>query len=94
MEMNKPPPEYLTHYHEHSMPPWLAIHRASALECLEDYDLTEEEKNDIGAMMAGYCNLLENAGLCGYGKTEAEAIERSGPANTEARDAGRKESQQ
>jgi len=65
----------LTHHAPHCDPEWLAIHRDSALELLDDYNLTDEQKNDAGALMAGYCRLIEEAGLVHYGNTEQEAIE-------------------
>lgn len=65
----------LTHHATHCKPEWLAIHRDSAINLLEGYDLTDEQKNDAGALMAGYCRLLEEAGLVHYGGTEQEAIE-------------------
>jgi len=65
--------------HERSIfdPPWLAIHRESALELLKDYNLTELQKTDTGHLMAGYCNALDYAGLLHYGKTEAEAVAKA-----------------
>lgn len=77
-----PVPEILTHFSQHADPQWLAIHRPSALELLKGYDLTESEKDDIAALMLGYCNLLERAGLLHYGATEAEAIESARPKKT------------
>jgi len=64
----------LTHRSGHCKPPWLAIHRDSALELLKDYNLTEAQKTDCAALMAGYCNLLDYAGLLFYGQSEAEAV--------------------
>lgn len=72
-------PEFLTHFANHADPQWIAIHRASALELLEGYNLTEAEKTDVALMMLGYCNLLERAGLVHGGATEAEAIAAARP---------------
>lgn len=67
----------LTHFAPHCDPPWLAVHRESALTLLDDYGLSETEKNDLGAMMAGFCNVLDNARLLFYGHSEAEAVAKA-----------------
>lgn len=54
--------------------PWLAIHRESSFKLLKDYNLTESQKTNICALMAGYCNVLDNAGLLHFGESEGEAI--------------------
>ena len=64
-----------THYAEHCDPPWLAVDMDAAAELLEGYDLTEKEKTYLPELMAGYCRLIDEAGLDHYGYTEQEAIE-------------------
>ena len=64
-----------THYNQHCSPPWLAVDMTAAAKLLEGYDLTEKEKTDLPELMCGYCRLVEEAGLCGYGETEEEAVE-------------------
>ena len=66
-----------THYAARCNPPWIAIHRETALEMLKGYDLTEDEKTNIACLMAGYCGLLEDASLIHYGQTEAEAVAKA-----------------
>jgi hypothetical protein len=63
-----------THYAPHMKEaPWIALDMAKAVKLLDGYDLTAKEKTDLPAMMAGYCRLIDEAGLLGYGKTELEA---------------------
>lgn len=66
-----------THFNDRSDPPWLAIHRESALKLLSGYSLTDREKTDVFWLMAGYCRLLEEAGLIHSGQTEAEAVSKA-----------------
>ena len=66
-----------THYCEYEPEPWLAIHRETALEMLKGYNLTHEQKTDVAWLMAGYCRLLDEAGLIHYGQTEAEAVAKA-----------------
>jgi len=66
-----------THYCEYEPEPWLAIHRETALEMLKGYNLTHEQKSDVFWLMAGYCRLLDEAGLIYYGQTEAEAVAKA-----------------
>ena len=63
-----------THHAPHADPPWIAVSMVAACEMLEGYDLTNEEKTDLAALMAGYCRLIDEADLIGYGHTEIEAI--------------------
>jgi hypothetical protein len=65
---------HATHYCEDDQKPWIAVDMDRARELLAEHDLTDEEKTDIGALMAGYCRVLDDMGLIGYGQTEAEAI--------------------
>lgn len=64
-----------THYSPHCEPPWLAVDMDAAAVVLEGYDLTAREKTELPAMMAGYCRLLDDVGMCHYGETEEEAID-------------------
>jgi hypothetical protein len=63
-----------THYAPHAEPPWIAVSMVAACEMLDGYDLTPEEKTDLPALLAGYCRLIDEADLIGYGHTEIEAI--------------------
>ena len=64
-----------THHAPHcEESPWLAVDMTAAAKLLDGYDLTEKEKTELPELMAGYCRLLDEAGLCHYGQTEAEAI--------------------
>ncbi len=55
-------------------PACTAVNMTTAIEKLSGYDLTEEEKTEQPALMAGYCRLIDEAKLVGYGDTEFEAI--------------------
>lgn len=55
-------------------PACTAVNMTVAIEKLSGYDLTEEEQTDQAALMAGYCRLIEDSKLVGYGDTEFEAI--------------------
>ena len=68
--------------------PWIAIHRDSALKLLKDYDLTEAQKNSIDALMLEFCNVLNDAGLIHYGKTEGDAIMKACAASFPTEDSG------
>lgn len=57
-----------------SDPPYIATNMTVAVELLEGYDLTDEEKTDITELQAGYCRLIDERGSNGYGETEFEAI--------------------
>ena len=71
-----------THHAPHmEESPWMALDMKAACEMLDGYDLTEKEKNDLPTLMAGYCRLIDEANLIGYGQTEEEAI-ASIPQNT------------
>jgi hypothetical protein len=63
-----------THHAPHADPPWIAVNMVAACKMLKGYDLTEEEKTDLVELMAGYCRLIDEADLIGYGTTELEAI--------------------
>lgn len=70
-------PVCFTHYCKREPEPWLAIHRETALEMLKGYNLTHEQKTDVFWLMAGYCRLLDEAGVIHYGQTEGEAIAKA-----------------
>jgi hypothetical protein len=77
------------HTHHASMTgDWIAISMPTCIKALEGYGLTAEEKTSIGALFAGYCRLLDEAGLVEEGhQTEREAVEaavRRWPATKEA----------
>lgn len=55
-------------------PPCIAVNMTVAIEKLEDYDLTDEEKTDVTELAASYCGYLDHYRLTGYGDTEFEAI--------------------
>lgn len=64
-----------TWYSEFSEEPYHAVNMTLAAELLEGYDLTDEEKTELPALMAGYCRLIEEYRLVGFGETEFEAIQ-------------------
>jgi len=55
-------------------PSCVAVNMTQAILALEGYDLTEEEKTDVTELMAGYCRIVDERRLTGYGDTEFEAI--------------------
>jgi hypothetical protein len=55
------------------MPTWSALDMAIACRMLRNYNLTEAQKNDYPTLMAGYCRLLDDAGIIGYGHTKKQA---------------------
>ncbi len=62
-----------THHAPHmEEAPWLAVPMKAARELLAGYDLTEDEKNNLPAMMAGYCRLLDEARYTFEGDSERE----------------------
>jgi len=70
---------HLTRVLTHNAPhlehlPWCAVEMNAACRLFDGYDLTEQEKTSLPHLMAGYCRLLEDADLVGYGKTENQAI--------------------
>lgn len=56
-------------------PPFIAVNMTVSIDKLKGYPLTDDEKTDIAALMAGYCRLVDEAGLIGYGETEFESIQ-------------------
>lgn len=55
---------------------WMAFSQAKALEALAGYSLTAAQKADPVELFAGYCRLLDDAGMVADCKaTEFEAIE-------------------
>lgn len=56
---------------------WMALSMPEAVELVGDYDLTKAEKTQLFDMMAGYCRLLEEAGIVADGcKTEYESCKQ------------------
>lgn len=54
---------------------WLALSMPECCSALSGYNLTEIERTDGVALMAGYCRLLDEAGLVEEGhKTERAAV--------------------
>ena len=54
--------------------PYHAVNMTVAVDMLDGYSLTDEEKTSLPELMGGYCRLIEERGLTGYGDTEFEAI--------------------
>ena len=62
-----------THHAPHSTEaPWLAVPMKAARSVLQGYDLTDDESGSVAGIMAGYCRLLDEAGLTFTGQTERE----------------------
>ncbi len=74
MGEGEPANDIRTHHAPLVQRPWLALDMDRARTLLEPSGLTPEEKISLTAMMARYCNVLDRAGLIGYGMTEEEAI--------------------
>lgn len=55
--------------------PYHAVNMTCSRELLEGYELTDEEKTSLPEMMGGYCRLIDERGLIGFGRTEFEAIQ-------------------
>ena len=54
---------------------WMAISMPECTAALAGYDLTDEEKTDAVALMAGYCRLLDEANMIEQGhQTEYDAV--------------------
>lgn len=54
---------------------WLALSMPECTAALAGYDLTDEEKTDAVLLLAGYCRLLDEAGLVEDGhETERAAV--------------------
>ena len=66
--------EVATWYSEGMEAPYMAVNMTHSKKFLEGYNLTEKEKTELPALTAGYCRLLEEYGLTGYGDTELESI--------------------
>jgi hypothetical protein len=65
---------------------WMALSMPECCELLKGYDLTAEEKTDGVMLMAGYCRLIDEAGLIHFGQTEHEVCESLVTRLTEAND--------
>lgn len=63
-----------TWYSEGVDSPYIAVNMTVSRKMLAGYSLTEEEKTSLPEMMGGYCRLIEESRLIGYGETEFEAI--------------------
>jgi hemerythrin-like domain-containing protein len=62
--------EIQTWFCKHAEPQYLAVNMSEAIKKLKGYDLTDDEKHSVVDLMAGYCRLVDEAGLTGYGDTE------------------------
>ena len=67
--------EIMTSHADIDEDPWLAVSMKICKSRLEGYDLTTEEKTDVGSLFAGYCRLLDEGNMVGYGSTKEAAIE-------------------
>ncbi len=54
--------------------PYMAVNMTVSRKMLKGYSLTDQESKELPALMAGYCRLIEERGLAGYGDTEFQAI--------------------
>jgi len=54
--------------------PYMAVNMTVSRKMLAGYSLTDEESKELPSLMGGYCRLIEERGLAGYGETEFEAI--------------------
>jgi len=63
-----------TWFAKHMPKPYQAVNMTAAIERLDGYELTEDEKTQIPDLMAGYCRLVDEGGLIGFGDTEFESI--------------------
>ena len=54
---------------------WMALSMDECCWKLEGYGLTKEQQTDGVMLMAGYCRLIDEAGLIHFGDTEYEACE-------------------
>jgi len=66
--------EIQTHHADIDESPWLAVSMTICNDRLKGHDLTDREKTDIGELFAGYCRLLDEMQIVGYGQTREEAI--------------------
>lgn len=65
-----------THYAPHMEEfPWLAIPMNAARAMLKGSGLTENESRSVAEIMAGYCRLLDDAGMTFLGETEHDVQE-------------------
>ena len=67
--------EILTHYADIDESPWLAVSMRICKSRLKGYNLTKKEQTEIPALFAGYCRLIDEGNMVGYGSTREEAIE-------------------
>jgi hypothetical protein len=62
-------------YTHHGPDDWMALSMNECCHLLEGHRLTEHEQIDGAILMAGYCRLIDEAGLIHFGDTEYEACE-------------------
>lgn len=86
----------LTHHAAHMPDPcWSALDMDAACDLLKGYNLTDEEKNSLPAIMAGYCRIIDfDYGILGIGNTKEEAIQdaKDKVARYEVKDEGKEAS--
>lgn len=56
--------------------PWIACHMPKAREIASHYEDGDVSKLTMGALFAGYCRLLDEAGVEATGETEPDAVFR------------------
>lgn len=54
---------------------WMSLSMNECCELLKGYSLTDAQKTDGAELMAGYCRLIDEAGLVHFGETEHEACQ-------------------
>lgn len=69
--------KYSIQTHHCSDQGWMALSMTEAAKMLKGYGLTESEKTNLFDIMAGYCRLLDEAGIIADDcKTEYEACKQ------------------
>lgn len=61
-----------THYSRYSEMPWCAAHMPTVWKEFAGYDVLPTD--GLGECAAKVCRLMDESGIMGYGKTEADAI--------------------
>ena len=55
--------------------PYIAVNMSESFRVLKGYDLTEDERTNVLVLLAGYCGVIDQCNLCGFGVTEFDAIQ-------------------
>lgn len=66
--------EFASWYSKGVPSPYHVVNMTVARSRLAGYNLTEAEKTQLPDLMAGYCRLVDEMGLIGYGDSEFEAL--------------------